>query len=104
MLSDFFEMDLTLLYMHFKLHINSVITFLALKYLARKGLGNLALAFNVLEKKTCFFLLFIEKPLTLDQKYFKMKRKNKVLDVIKDKLVKYGVTKDQENERVSFFD
>ena len=55
MLSDFFEMDLSLLCMHFKLHINSVITFLVLKYLARKGLGNLALVFNVLEKKTCFF-------------------------------------------------
>ena len=65
-------------------------------------MGNWPWPFNVLEKKkTCFFLLFIGKPLTLDQKYFKMKRKNKVLDVIKDKLVKYGVTEDQENS-ISF--
>ena len=101
MLTDF-EMDLTLLCMHLKLP--KLYSFLVLKYWLERDLGNWPWSFNVLQKRLVFFLLFIGKPLTLDQKYFKMKRKNKVLDVIKDKLVKYGVTKDQENERVSFFD
>ena len=101
MLTDI-EMDLTLLCMHLKL--SKFYSFLVLKYLAGKEFGNWPWPFNVLEKKRLVFLSVYWETFDIGSEILQNEEKNKVLDVIKDKLVKYGVTKDQENERVSFFD
>lgn len=55
-------------------------------------------------KKDLFFPSVYWETFDIGSEILQNEEKNKVLDVIKDKLVKYGVTKDQENERVSFFD
>ena len=61
-------------------------------------------SFNVLEKKRLVFLSVYWETFDIGSKILQILEKNKVLDVIKDKLVKYGVIKDQENERESLFD